>query len=79
MARKVLLAIAVFSTLMVVYFGFGTDPDVKLWSWFGYEYGINIVGNIYWKLLSITSWVLYVLAKEIEDDGNIDSDSRNGN
>lgn len=70
MVNKVLLSIAVFTTLMVIYFGFGTEPDVKLWTWFGYEYGINLQGNIYWRLASIASWVLFIMAKEVQDDGD---------
>lgn len=77
MVSKFFLICAVFTTLMVIYFGFGTDPDVKLWNWFGFEYGINIVGNAYWKLSSIASWVLYIIAKEVENDGSINSNSRN--
>lgn len=73
MTRKVLLAVSVFSTLMVVYFGFGTEPDIKLWKWFGYEYGFNLAGNVYWKLLSVASWVLWILAKEVKDEGDNNS------
>lgn len=75
MARKVLLAVAVFTTLMVVYFGFGTEPDVYLWTWFGLKYGINLDGNIYWRLASVASWVLFILAKEIKDEGDNNSGS----
>lgn len=75
MGRKVLLAVAVFTTLMVVYFGFGTEPDYYLWTWFGLKYGINLDGNIYWRLASIASWVLFILAKEIKDEGDNNSGS----
>lgn len=75
MVQKVLLAFAVFSTLMVVYFGFGTEPDVYLWSWFGLKYGINLQGNIYWRIASVASWVIYIMAKEIKDEGDNNSGS----
>lgn len=74
-----MLAIAVFTTLMVVYFGFGTEPDIILWNWFGYDYGINLGENIYWRLASVASWVLYILAKEVENDGSDNSDMGNSN
>jgi len=75
MAQKVLLAFAVFTTLMVIYFGFGTEPDIYLWSWFGMNYGINLQENIYWRIASIASWVLYIMAKEIKDEGDNNSGS----
>lgn len=73
MVEKFFLALAVFTTLIVIYFGFGTEPDVYLWSWFGLKYGINLQGNIYWRIASVASWVLYIMAKEIKDDGDYNS------
>lgn len=78
MVQKVFLFLAVTSTLITIYFGFGTEPDVVLWNWFGYEYGFNLSGNPYWKLMSIATWGLYILSREVKDEGD-NNNGINGN
>lgn len=78
MAQKVLLFLAVTTTLITFYFGFGTEPDVTIFHGFGYRYGWNLGDNAYWKLAGIAFWGLYILSREIKNEGDSNNGS-NGN
>lgn len=75
MVQKVLLFLAVVTSLITVYFCFGQEADITVFSLFGLKYGINVNDHTGWKLASVAFWGLLILAREIKDEGNNNSDS----
>ena len=47
----------VICALSIVYFSFGLKPDLILWSWFGYNFGINISSYV---ILKVTAFILCI-------------------
>lgn len=50
----------VLSFLATLYLSFGQEPQVHLWNWFGYKFGLNLsLENIAFKALFVLFTVLY--------------------
>jgi hypothetical protein len=78
MALRVLFFLALSTSLVNVYLALTTNPDVILWTWFGYKFGINWNDFLAFKMLSVICWVLYIIAIEIKDEGDNNSDNSSG-
>ena len=59
--KKVVLAISVILSIFVLYFGFGTNPDVVLFSLGGFQFGPNVSEYAILKLISVSMWGLFIL------------------
>lgn len=72
MVKKILLWLAVALTLIIIYFGFGKEPDYYLFSIADYRCGLSFFTDVGWKIASIVAWVGYIMyceiEKEIKDD-----------
>jgi hypothetical protein len=68
--KKVLLSIAIALTLIVIYFNCQTEPQIEVGNIMGYNYGLNGLSHVGWKVASIAAWILYVMFNEIKNDDN---------
>ena len=61
------LSAFILSIIGSLYFSFGHEPQVHLWSWFGYRFGLSSTPeNILPKLTAILFGVLYFFSVKKE-------------
>jgi hypothetical protein len=70
MVKKVLLTIAVTLTLIVLFFGYGKEPQYYLFTVAQHRLGLSPFHDVAWKVSCIVAWALFILYKEAKDDDN---------
>lgn len=65
--KKLFLAIAISLTIFVLYFGYGTNPDLEVIRIFGWKWGANYNDYTGLKLISCAAWFLYLLYPKDEE------------
>lgn len=68
--KKLLLAIAITLSIFVLYFGYGTDPDMEVITILGWKWGANVGDYTILKLISGAAWFAYFLYPSKEDEAD---------
>lgn len=58
---KILMIIMMISSLIILVNSFDTQPDIYLWSWFGYEFGISFLTPLLWLKIVTISIMFYLI------------------
>ena len=64
---KILLGCIIISFGATIYTSFGTKPDITLWNWFGYNFGINATSYSLLKLVAIGLAVVFAVVVNKSD------------
>jgi hypothetical protein len=67
MIKNILLAATIVSIILVVYFGMNTYPDIKIFSIFGFQFGINYNEYTLLKLLTLCFGLGFLIHKYYGD------------
>lgn len=55
------MIIMMICSLIILVNSFDTHPDVYLWSWFGYEFGISFLTPLLWLKIVTVSIMFYLI------------------